>query len=117
MGYCWIATLENAIPPPMLIVVVTGGAVVVKASPGAVRLSAVQFSVPVPGVLVAVQLRPLIVMLPVLVDVQAGEMQERVEALLRVVVQVRLPDVLVVAPRGLGSTAMDTGVGGAPLGS
>jgi hypothetical protein len=61
----------------------------VNASEGAVRLSAVQLMFPVPGVAVAVTVKPETVAKVVFVDVQAGEMQERVVAFDRVVVQAR----------------------------
>jgi hypothetical protein len=60
----------------------------VKLSPGAVRLSAEQLIVPVPGVEVAVTIRPETVALAVLVEVQAGEMQDRVDESDKVAVQV-----------------------------
>jgi hypothetical protein len=91
--------------------------VTVKLSPGAVSVSAVHVSVPVPGVPVAVQFTPLTVIEAVLLDEHEGEMQALVLESLRVVVQVSVPEVLTPVARGLGTTAMLTGVGGAPAAS
>jgi hypothetical protein len=73
---------------PRICVPTVGVPVTVKLSPGAVWLSAEQLIVPVPGVVVAVTVRPETVALAVLVEVQAGEMHERVEESDRVAVQV-----------------------------
>jgi hypothetical protein len=65
-----------------------GGPVTVKLSPGALWLSAEQLIVPVPGVVVAVTIKPETVALAVLVEVQAGEMQSLGGPEVRVAVQV-----------------------------